>query len=249
MKKKNNRSIKLKRKLATAGYILPFAAVCLLTVLFSLKSFYFTDYAGDVKQSSSIFERIADNFKTGKIVLLSENNLYDAAYTSFYSLLMTAIAIILVLFVIALTVTFLYMLVGLLYLHNSENSPKLRRLFITFIPNKAVVCILGVLSLAPAFFPYILTKLIDRVLMVYTKVNYLAGDIIIWGTLIWCLVSIYYILTKKYDSQDINIFARQKAKLNASEDCAQADRVENDPAREEQIENLRKLLRLDEEEK
>ena len=198
------------RSVATVGYILPFAVSLIILILFLLPCFYFTDYSGDAKEMSSIFSRISENFSAARNALLGSASV-DEAYKSFSSLIITACVTCMLCFIFGLAVSFFYMITGLTKLYAEQKSDKLRRIFVTVIPNKTVVCLLSLLTVVPSFFPLILVKTIDRTLMIYTKVHYLAGDLIIYCIILWLTPILFFVFTKKYENREFNIFAKKQS--------------------------------------
>jgi hypothetical protein len=162
---------------------------------------------------------------------------------------MSACVILLLLFAIGVFATALYMITGLTHVFSSDKNSKLRRLFVTVVPNKAVILALTLLCAAPAFFPTILVSLIDRILMVYAKAHYLVGSPLIYCALLWCATAAVFIITQKHDTAELNIFAKRKKKEICEEE-AEDDEVTDNSAlyrmtklsKEEQAENIRNLL-------
>ena len=239
---------KKQRRLATLRYILPFAFSVILGIVFSLPVMFFTDYTGDKTTYTSIFARIGENFSAARTALL-DGSVEDAAYLNFSSLIMSVCVILVLLFALGTLVGAFYMITGLLHLYTSDKGGKLRRIYVTLVWNKAVVLILSLLSIAPAFFPMILVGLIDRILMVYAKAHYPYGNPLILCVLLWCAVVVLFILTSKHDTAELNIFAKQKRKEEVYEECDTTEAEDASPlyrmtrlSKEEQAENIRKLL-------
>lgn len=237
------------RRLAVLQYILPFSFSAILTVIFSLPCIFFTDHSGETTAHTSVFARLFENFSAARIALL-DPSVEDAAYLNFSSLTMSACVILLLLFVIGVLAALLYMITGLAHIFSSDKNSKLRRLFITVVPNKAVMLALALLCIAPAFFPMILVSLIDRILLVYAKAHYVAGDPLIYCAILWCITVVIFIVTKKHETAELNIFAKQKKKESPEEEPEEENDVDDSSAlyrmtklsKEEQAENIRKLL-------
>ena len=237
------------RRLAVLQYILPFSFSAILALLFSLPIIYFTDHAGEITARTSVFARISENFSAARIALL-DPSVEDAAYLNFSSLAMSACVVLLLLFVIGVLATLLYMITGLTHIYSSDKNSKLRRLFVTVVPNKAVILALTLFSVSPAFFPMLLIELIDRILMVYAKVHYVAGNPLIYCAILWGVTVAFFILTKKYEAAELNIFAKRKKKEMPEEKPEEEAEVSDTSAlyrmtklsKEEQAENIRKLL-------
>ena len=247
--------IKLQEKqkvMAMLGYILPFSFSAILTLIFFLPFVYFTNYAGDITARTSIFARMLENFSAAREALL-DTAAEDTVYLNFSSLTMSLIVVLSLLYLIGLFISLMYMITGLRHIYSSDKNNKMRRLFVTFVPNKVVVLALALLSAAPALFPTILVALIDRVLMVYTKAHYTLGHPLIYCAALWCITVAFFMLTKKYNSDELNIFARQKRKELPIEET-DGEREDEDAeaasavyrmtklSKDEQAENIRKLL-------
>ena len=237
------------RRLAILRYILPFSFSAALTLLFSLPLIYFTDHAGENTARTSVFARISENFSAARTALL-DPSVEDAAYLNFSSLAMSVCVILMLLFAIGVLATALYAITGLAHIYLSDKNSKLRRLFVTAVPNKAVILALTLLCAAPAFFPMILINLIDRILMVYAKAHYVAGNPLIYCLLLWCATVAFFIVTEKHDADELNIFAKRKKKESLPDEPEEEAEVSDTSAlyrmtklsKEEQAENIRKLL-------
>ena len=246
--------IKLQEKkkiTAVVGYLLPFSFSAIVTLIFFLPCIYFTDYAGETTKRTSIFARMLENFSAAREALL-DPQVEDAAYLGFSSLIMGVVVILSLLLLIGLFSSLMYMITGLRHIYSDDKNSKIRRLFVTFVPGKAVILALALLSAAPALFPTLLVALIDRVLMVYAKAHYALGHPLIYCVALWCITVAFFVLTKKYNSDELNIFARQKRKELPSDEADYDDTDEDDNAsavyrmtkltKEEQAESIRRLL-------
>ena len=239
------------KRTAVVGYLLPFSFSALVTLIFFLPCIYFTDYSGDTTKSTSIFARMLENFSAAREALL-DPSVEDAAYLGFSSLIMGVCVILSLLLIIGLFSSLLYMIAGLRHVYSPDNNTKLRRLFVTFVPNRAVVLVLALLSSAPALFPTLLVALIDRVLMVYAKAHYTFGHPLIYCAALWCITVAFFVLAKKYNSDELNIFARQKRKELPTDESDGDNGAEDDSisavyrmtrlSKEEQAESIRRLL-------
>lgn len=247
--------IKLQEKkkiMALVGYILPFSFSAVLTLIFSLPLIYFTNYSGEITARTSIFARMFENFSAAREALL-DTSAEDAVYLSFSSLTMSLFVVLSLLYLIGLFASLIYMITGLRHIYSSDKNSQMRRLFVTVVPNKAVMLALALLSAAPALFPTLLVALIDRVLMVYAKAHYTFGHPLIYCAALWCITVAFFMLTKKYNSDELNVFARQKRKELPKDETDSESEDEKDEAassvyrmtrlsKEEQAENIRKLL-------
>ena len=240
-----------KKRTAVVGYLLPFSFSALVTLIFFLPCIYFTDYAGETTKRTSIFARMLENFSAAREALL-DPSVEDAAYLGFSSLIMGVVVILSLLLLIGLFSSLMYMIAGLRHIYSDDKNTKIRRLFVTFVPGKAVILALALLSAAPALFPTLLVALIDRVLMVYAKAHYAFGHPLIYCAALWCITVAFFVLTKKYNSDELNIFARQKRKELPADETDGEDDTEDDNAsavyrmtkltKEEQAESIRRLL-------
>jgi hypothetical protein len=191
-----------------------------------------------------------------KVLLDASSN--DVAYKSFSSFTMVLCVAFVLSAALGVLVSLAYTLIGLFHLYSDMDTTKARRIFITFIPNKAVLCIFPFFTALTSLFPHALVKLIDRTLMIYTRVHYLAGDLIIYCAILALIPIIYFAETKKYYTDEVNIFSNRKIRADEynAEDTQDSNEDEPDTsdenddvlirmrrlAKDEQAENLRKLL-------
>ena len=219
MKKEILERVAKKRKnIATIRYILPFAVCMLMLILFLLPLIYFRDYNNTLTESSSLFLRMSENFAQARLTLFSGKSGVDAAYVAFSQFIMIGVSVGFICFALGLFSSLMYMITGLAYL-NGDRSKKLRRIFVTFVPNKITVITLSALCACPSLFPHFLVKSLDRVMMIYSKAHFVAGDLLIWCVILLLIPTVFFIATKKHDTDEVNIFAKRKGQqLQQKED-------------------------------
>ncbi len=239
---------KKRRKIATVRYILPFTYALILLILFSLPVIYFKDYNLIPTERSSIFSRIFENITRAREVLYSSKATVDASHESFYSFVLTGAIVALICFAIGFIIAFLYMLAGLSFLSdNKKTDSQFRRVFITFVPDWIAVILLSAFCIVPSFFPYFLVKMLDRIMMVYSK-PFITGYLLLSCICLLVAVMIFYAFTNKYNTDEVNIFAKPKhVEIERKEDDDEIYKDDTElsmeeKVRREQTEAIRKLL-------
>ena len=192
------------RKKAALSYVIPFVAVLLLLLLFLLPIIRFTNYKNELTESTSVFKSIYNNTNLAREVLFSTSTENDEVYMAFSRLVLICALISFAVFAIGFISSLTYMLTGLSFLNYPEEKVKQRRLFLTFIPNKATVFILSFLCVLPSFFPKLLSLLIERILIVYTKTDI---TVVIVAFAIWLISLIAFLLIKEGKKKEFDMFA------------------------------------------
>ncbi len=243
---------------ATLRYILPLASALMIFILLCLPCFYFTDYSNQVRSGTSVIERMTSIWEESRQTIFASDSDAEAQYISFCKVAMASIALCSLFYIIALATSVLYAIAGLrkIYSDRAENDP-IRRVFLTFIPNEIVLCAVNLISVLPALFPRIVVLLIEKLLVVYTKVTFPAGDIAIYAVIFWLATVIYLIVAKKHFAPEFSIFKTDRDQTLTVEDkMSPTDEEPSDElhrmsaaSKNEQAERLRKLLGLDDEEK
>lgn len=250
-----------KRKIATVKYILPFAAVILTLVLLLLPCFYFTDYEKKDTENTSVIERMTSIWESSRKTVFTPNPDTTSQYIAFCQITMYTIALLALAFLVAFAASLLYMIAGLKKIYSENENSKLTAITRTFIPNEFVLCLLTFPAVLPTLMPRIIVAFIERLLVVYSKVTFLFGDIMIWGLALWLIPLVYMISTLKYKDGALDIFAKSNNKKEIEAQDDETDKYDQNTSyeseiyrmsaesRNEQAQKLRRLLGIDDEDK
>ncbi len=227
-----------KRRIAALIYCIPFICALLMLLLFLLPIIRFTNFNNELTESTSVFRSIFNNTKLAREVLFSQNSQKDAVYMAFSRFVLISALVSLALFVIGALSSLAYMLTGLSFLKDRNEKINRRRLFLTFIPNKATVFILSFLCIAPSVFPKLLSLLIERMLIVYTKTDL---TVTIVALAFWLLSIVATIFMRRKTDKEFNIFADSENN-DDNEDGDDTPSPLSDDERSKQTKELLKIL-------
>lgn len=217
--------IQKRKNIAALGYLLPLIAALLIIVVYMLPLVRFINYNGELTESTSVFSRMHENFSQARQSLFSQKSEADNAYRSFSSLIMTYVTVSSLCLTLGVMISALYAFIGCSHVYGN-GTKNIKRVFITFIPNKIVLHGVCVLCLIPALFPHALVRAVDRILLTYSRVTYPLGDIIIWCLIIYIIPIIFSFVTRKHVTSENNIFAKPQKQKNAFDE--EADETENE---------------------
>lgn len=223
------------RKKASLIYVVPFVAVLLTLLLFVLPIIRFTNFQNELTESTSVFKSIFNNIGLARKVLFSAIYENDEVYTAFAKFVLVSALVSLLLFVTGFICALAYMLTGLSFVKNPNEKIKQRRLFLTFIPNKATFFVLSILCIAPSIFPKLLSLLIERMLVVYTKTDV---AVVAVAFALWLLSLVATLIIEKKTDKSFNVFAQNIG----GDDVSDKNDGMTDEERSNQVKDLAQML-------
>lgn len=232
-------------KLIYIRYILP-PVMLVLTLLSMLIPSYRYAIDGKLDEPLSPFKILSNGFDTARRVVFATTE-QDAAELLFSQTVMAVIIVFWALFLVAFAVSVYSAAVVLYYIKSDDEAAreKSRTLFITLIPNRIVLCVLQMLSVPLAIFPYLLPYLYKSIwgqrigmALVIVPDALITVSMMLVTTVTLCILSSFC-----EKNLDVDVFRKRKA----FEDSENAEDENYDYATEnantsEQNEMIRRIL-------
>lgn len=207
------------------GYILPVLCTAAMLMLVFIPSMHFTDGEGNVKSTLSVGTLANNAWDTVRHFLSSSSDIQDKASTDFSKYIQAALIVSALCFLIGSAAQLCTMIAGLRRIGGKTapgKNDKFGNLLITFIPNRAVMFLLGALTVVPFAFPRILLYAYRKILYTDISLSYHFGDLAIYAAVLWVIPILFILFTKKKMTRDNDVFARQRVSWKDE------DKVEDD---------------------
>ena len=229
-------------KFVYARYILP-PILMLLTFLSMLIPSYRYVTNGTLGEAVSALKLIVDNFASSRQVVFA-TTAQDAVHLLFSRTAMMLIMAFCLLFLLSFAVSVYSCVVALRYF-SSDDEPakeKSRTLFVTFVPNRIVLCVLYALCIPITLFPYILPALCDKIYSQYIGMALVAPDALTVACIsVLAMVALCIVSAFPERALDIDLFKKRKA-FEGSEDEERAVDESEESSSSEQNEMVRRIL-------
>lgn len=163
-----------KKGLIYLRYLFPVISQILLTIFMSIPCIRFS-LDGEKKAAISCMELLKNSWDNARVYLFSANTEQTNDGLLFYKSVFTVVIITVLLFIIPLAVNIFTAISG--YMAFSENRlekdrKKVRNLYTTLIPNRVLLCAVGILTIPLSLLPEMIVYLYTHVLLYAVKVEH-----------------------------------------------------------------------------
>ncbi len=240
------------KKLIYLRYILSPVAMLVMAVVAFIPSYKYA-IGGELNDGLSLWKLCSNSFNTSRQVIFAVSE-QDAANLLFSKTVFLMLAVFALLWLIAFAAALYSAITAITYFcsDNEEKAENSRTLFITFFPNRIVLCGVQLLSLPLLLFPYILPTIYRNIWNYTVSLALTAPDALIVGAALIVAVCVLSAICAPWERRfDADLFRKRKSFGDAREydqdDTAEDERKSTkttlaDTARAEQNERIRKLL-------
>ncbi len=208
-----------KSRLVYLRYILPVASVCAIVALMFIPCYSYITADAGINEAISLWELLGNSWNTAREYLFGSGEKL-AVTTSFARTLLVLIGALLLLFVIGFVSTVYTAVTAFRYFSNGCRDSKATTLFITLVPNRAVLCIYHATVLPLLLLPRIMPLLYKNILSYYVELNTAPFDIVIIAAAVYAInVAVIAACSRLEVSVQMNIFKKR----SVSDDCIISD--------------------------
>jgi hypothetical protein len=242
-----------KQKMIYARYILP-PVLLLLILIFALIPSYRYVAEGVTREPISLWRLISNSWEESRETLFVKSaNEVKPQELVFSKTMMWLIIGFTVLYIGAFAVACWSAFVALkLFISDDEDgAERARTLFITFFPNRIVLCAVEALTIPMVAMPYLMPMIYSYTLGTRVGFTLAAPDGFIFALIVLVAISVFSAITAPYERRfDADVFKKHAifgaAQVNELEDLpndGEQDSGLDSELREYQAERIRKLLR------
>ena len=201
-----------KQKLIYLRYILPAVFIFSLSIFALIPTHRYVD-AGASREPISLAVLMSNSFEQGREILFAKANA-TVGEQAFARVLLCVAIVCILLYIIALASAVWSAVVALkLFISDDEESvEKSRTLFITFFPNRIVLCVVEALSLGFAFFPYAMPAIYSHTLAYRVGASLSAPDGLIFGVIFMAITVALSVICAPFERRfDADVFKKRAA--------------------------------------
>lgn len=233
-------------------YIFPLISDLMLIIVAFIPCFRYS-LDSEKHEPISLFELLGNAWNDSRKYLFSAQTTQSGEGVIFYRTVFATMLILLLLFIISMAIKIFSLSAAYPLFRGgmlSESEDKRKRIYVTFIPNRAILLILELLSLPILLFPNLLVRYYRRLLLYLVTIDGYSIIPLIFGIALWVVSVILTILAKPHEIKaKVDIFAKKAPPVPSDEDTVEP--IKNDNKRlyrtkqtssAEQDDRIRKML-------
>lgn len=227
-------------------YLLQIIAPIVIFAMFFVPSYRFI-FSGEVGDPMSTARLLSNSWEQARNVLFGAAEQTNMAM-SFSKILFALIIILVLIFVLSIFVSIWSVVVAFrcYFSEDEENAEKSRCLFCVFIPNRIVLSLFTVLSLAISLLPYLMKPLYWFTYSQAVTVILEAPDSLIVGGAFVLAIIVFSIVCAPFERKlGMDVFAKNKENDESTEDKKYVQSDCNENIDDDSKERIRKLFNDD----
>ena len=231
-------------------YIMPIA-VALIMLCLMLVPVYMYNTSGKFGGAVSLGELLQNSWDTVRSYIFSASSKKDAATLEFSKVLFGIIIGAWVLFAAGIVARICAAVTALRMFYTGEQGTSGRALFLAFVPNRAVLCVLHALTLPIFFIPMLMPTLYAKLLGTAVLLKCSPFDMAFVALALYIAEVVVICVSAEYETTNkMNLFARAPKKQIQEQSCEDEEYAVADDgyagyesrAKQEQLQRIMKLL-------